>query len=180
MHPLTEANLHNDCSGESMAHMRYLIYADQAEKEGFRQVARLFRAIAFAGKVHATNHFKRMDRKLSNALGEAPFGSGTTSQNLQYGIDGETFEIEEMYPVYREVAKFQGEKAAWLSFYYAWNTEMIHKRMFEEAKQLVDSGKDWKEAKVHVCTVCGFTGEGEAPDRCPFCGAKREAFKEFP
>ena len=179
MHPMTEANLHNAFSGESMAHMRYNLYAGVVDKEGFKQVGRLFRAIAFAEQVHATNHLTRMPLGPAAAMGEAPMGVGSTSQNLQFGVDGETFEIEEMYPAYLEVAKMQGEKTAQLSFTYAWNTEKIHQKLFKEAKQLVDSGKDWKQVKVHVCEVCGYTGEGEGPDKCPFCGATKEAFKSF-
>ena len=28
----------------------------------------------------------------------------------------------------------------------------------------------------YVCSVCGYTVEGEAPDRCPICGAVKEVF----
>ena len=28
----------------------------------------------------------------------------------------------------------------------------------------------------YVCSVCGYTAEGEAPEKCPICGAAREAF----
>jgi rubrerythrin len=38
------------------------------------------------------------------------FGLRSTSQNLQGGIDGETYEIDEMYPTYLETAKFQVKK----------------------------------------------------------------------
>jgi rubrerythrin len=180
MHPITEGNLHNAFSGESMAHMRYTVYANAAEKEGFPNVAKLFRVIAFAEKIHATNHLMRMPITPSHALGEAPMGVGKTIQNLQFGVDGETFEIEEMYPTYREIAKMQGEKAAFVSFDYAWSTEKIHQKMFLKAKATVESGKDLDPKKMHVCEVCGYTGEGDAPDKCPFCGAKKEMFKEFP
>ena len=60
MRKMTEANLREAFSGESQAHMRYLIYADQAEKDGKPNVANLFRAIAYAEWVHATNHFKAL------------------------------------------------------------------------------------------------------------------------
>ena len=180
MHPMTEANLHNAFAGESMAHLRYTVYAERAEREGFKNVARLFRAIAHAERIHAGNHLVRMPIVGGEALGGAPFGVGKTSQNLQFGIDGETFEINEMYPAYREVAIMQGEKAAQQSFEYALETEKVHQKMYQEAKVLVDQGKDWKPAKVQVCSVCGYTMEGDAPDRCPICGAKHEAFKEFP
>ncbi len=28
----------------------------------------------------------------------------------------------------------------------------------------------------YVCKVCGYTAEGEAPEKCPVCGAGKEAF----
>jgi rubrerythrin len=176
---MTEADLHNAYAGESMAHMRYLIFATRAEKEGFKNTARLLRAIAFAEQVHATNHFMRMPRAAAPMAGEVPFGLGTTSQNLQYGIDGETFEINEMYPVYKETAIFQGEKAVVTSFDWALQTEKVHQKLFTDAKEAVDQGKDWKPSKVQICETCGYTMEGEAPDKCPICGAKKEGFKEF-
>jgi rubrerythrin len=111
--------------------------------------------------------------------GEAPFGLGTLSQNLQFAIDGETFEINEMYPVYKETAIFQDEKAVVTSFHYALQTEKVHQRLFIEAKAMADQGKDWKSEKVQICETCGYTMEGDAPDKCPICGAKKERFKEF-
>jgi len=58
MHAMTKENLEAAFAGESQAHMKYLIFADQAEKDGFPNIARLFRANAFAEQVHATGHFK--------------------------------------------------------------------------------------------------------------------------
>ncbi len=179
MHPMTESNLHNAYAGESMAHMRYTIFAAEAEKDSFKNTARLLRAIAFAEQVHATNHFIRMPRAAAPMAGEAPFGLGTLSQNLQFAIDGETFEINEMYPVYKETAIFQDEKAVVTSFNYALQTEKVHQRLFIEAKAMADQGKDWKSEKVQICETCGYTMEGDAPDKCPICGAKKERFKEF-
>jgi len=92
--------------------MRYLIWGDLAEKQGFPNVARLFRSIASAETVHATNHFRELKGQFGDALcsSMAVFGVGTTSQNLQGGIEGETYEISEMYPTYLETAKYQSEK----------------------------------------------------------------------
>ncbi|MBE7702836.1 MAG: NADH peroxidase [Cyanobacteria bacterium SIG28] len=33
--------------------------------------------------------------------------------------------------------------------------------------------------KKFVCTVCGYTAENEAPEFCPVCKAKKEAFNEL-
>lgn len=53
MHKMTKANLESAFSGESQAHMKYLLFAEKAEKENFPNIARVFRAIAFAEQVHA-------------------------------------------------------------------------------------------------------------------------------
>jgi len=54
----TEENLKNAFAGESQAHMKYMTFADKAEKEDLPNVARLFRANSFAEQVHAANHLR--------------------------------------------------------------------------------------------------------------------------
>lgn len=92
---------------------------------------------------------------------------------------GETFEIEEMYPTYIEVAKFQEEKGAQKSFEWSYGTEKMHKKLFEKAQQAVEAGTDVDMGPVQVCGVCGYTLEGEAPDKCPLCSAPKEKFTAF-
>ena len=167
MRKMTEDNLSDAFTGESQAHMKYLIFANKAEEERRPNIARLFRAIAYAEQVHATGHF--------NKLGLL---SGT-ADNLQEAIDGETYEVEEMYPAFRVVAELQGEKGALQSINFAFEAEKIHAGMYQKAKQEVESGSDVKLDDVYVCPVCGHTAEGEAPDRCPVCGATREKFVKF-
>jgi rubrerythrin len=84
-----------------------------------------------------------------------------------------------MYPVYLEVAKFQGEKGAQKSFEWACGTEKMHKQLYEKALDQVSSGIDVKLGPIQVCEVCGYTLEGEAPDKCPLCGASGDKFSEF-
>ena len=64
-----------------------------------------------------------------------------TSEDLQIGIDGENFEVEEMYAVYLEVAHAQKEYAAEISYRYAWEAEKTHVAFFKRAKDAADSGK---------------------------------------
>ena len=110
----------------------------------------------------------------------AVFGLGNTSQNLQGGINGETFEITEMYPTYLEVAKYQKEKGAQQSFHYALSAEKTHAALFQKAKQAIDSGKkDVELGPVQICLVYGWTHEGEIPDKCPVCGGIKEKFQTF-
>ena len=172
MRKMTKSNLSQKMvtkqfAGESQAHMRYLIFAGEAEKEGFPQVARLFRAIAFAEQAHATNHLRTL-----GGVGESP-------ANLQVAIDGETFEVDEMYPAYKAVAELQDEKGAVRSTHYALEAEKVHAGMYQKARQSVLAGKDVEIGDIYICEVCGWTVEGEAPDRCPICGATRDKFRKF-
>lgn len=164
---MTEDNLKVAFAGESQAHMRYLIFAQKAEEEGRPNLARLFRAISYAEQVHATNHFK--------ALGDL----NESAANLQMAIDGEIYEVEEMYPAFNAVAKLQNEKSAEQSTNFAWQAEKVHAGMYQEAQQAVDSGKDADVGDVYICGVCGWTVEGEAPDSCPICGAPKDKFRKF-
>ncbi len=167
MHEMTKQNLQNAFSGESQAHMKYLIFADIAEKEGKLNVARLFRAIAYAERVHAGNHLKVFG------------GIGTSVDNLPVAISGEHFEVEEMYPAYLAEAEKQGEKNAARSAHYALEAEKIHETMYKKTKVAVDANKDIDSVDFYVCPVCGFTAENEYPDFCPICGVKKEMFKKF-
>ena len=178
---MTEQNLINAFGGESQAHMRYLHFANQAKKEGFNNVTRLFGAIAYAEYVHAGDHYREL-RHLNGgfvANSMAVFGPGDTKKNLKLAIDGENFEIEEMYPVYLEVAKFQEEKGAQRTFEWAYGTEKMHKILYEKALDSINSGNDVELDKIQVCEVCGYTLEGEAPDNCPLCNASKDKFTEW-
>jgi len=167
MYKMTQANSEAAFAGESQAHMKYLIFAARAEQEGFPEVARLFRAISYAEQVHATNHFK--------TLGNL----GQTASNLESAIAGETYEVHEMYPAFEAVSKLQEEKSATRSNQWALAAEKVHAGMYEQARQAVLAGDDTRVGTVHVCSVCGWTLEGEAPDKCPLCGARKEKFIKF-
>ncbi len=167
MKAITQNNLKDAFAGESQAHMKYTIFADVAEAEGLPEVARLFRAIAYAERVHATNHLRELG------------GIGNTAANLQTGIDGEHFEVTEMYPAYHAVAKLQEEKGAMLSTHYALEAEKIHEALYTEAKQLVEAGKDLKGAPIYICPKCGYTVIGDPPDKCPVCSLSKKEFRQF-
>jgi len=167
MRDMTRANLKDALAGESQANVKYLAFAAQAEKEGKPNIARLFTAIAHAERVHATNHLRELG------------GIGNTAANLEAAIGGETFEVDEMYAAYLEVADTQEEKGAHRSMTYAIEAEKIHAAMYADVLKAVAAGKDADIGTVHICPVCGFTHIGEPPDRCPVCKAKKELFKAF-
>jgi len=163
----TEENVKAAFAGESQAHMKYKAFADAAEKENLANVARLFRANSYAEQVHATNHLKTLA------------GIQKTAQNLQAAMDGENYEVEDMYPAFKSVAESEGEKAAVYWFSAALEAEKVHAGLYKKAKEVVEEGQDLAYFPIHVCSVCGFTVEGDAPDKCPVCGAPKEKFIKY-
>ena len=157
----SEQNLRDAFAGESQANRKYLAFAKKAERDGYSQVAKLFRAAAEAETVHAHAHLK--------ALGEI----GSTADNLKVAVAGETHEFKNMYPAMIEEAKEEGNKTAERSFTFANEVEKIHAQLYQKALNNLDS---LEEADYYVCSVCGMTVENEPPDKCPVCGAKASAF----
>jgi rubrerythrin len=178
---MTNDFLHSAYGGESMAHMRYLTWAEKAAKEGFKNIAKLFEAIAYAERVHANNHYKEIGGEADDAtvVAGAVFGTNKTVDNLQGAINGELHEVDQMYPVYLNTAKLQEEKGAERSFHYALEAEKIHADLFAQAQNAAKDGKDMELESVYICPICGHTVLDGAPDNCPVCGAKKEVYKQF-
>ena len=181
MKAMTQDNLRSAYGGESQAHMRYRIWSDKANKDGFPTVARLFMATSDAEEVHATLHFKALKDEKGDfsVTSGGGFGLGTTSENLQGAINGETFEVNEMYPAYIAVAEMQNEKVALSAMKFAIEAEKVHAELYTKAKEAVDSGKDLEAKKIYICPVCGFISITGEEDNCPICKAKKELFKEY-
>jgi rubrerythrin len=159
----TQKDLMDAFAGESQANRKYLAFAQKAEVEGFKQIAKLFRAAAEAETVHAHNHLREAG------------GIKSTKENLEAAISGETFEFQKMYPAMIEDAKAEGKEGALKSFTYANEVEKIHAELYKKALAAMGSNQD---VDYFVCQVCGNTAEGEAPDECPVCKAKKQAFKK--
>jgi rubrerythrin len=167
MQAATEKNLKDAFAGESQAHMKYMAFADQAEREKLANVARLFRAASFSEQMHATNHLRALS------------GIGKTLENVEAALGGESFEIATMYPEYVALAVEEGEKKAQGSMEDALAAEKVHAAAYTRAKEAVAGGKDVELGKVWVCGHCGFTMEGDPPDRCPCCNVPKDRFREF-
>jgi len=167
LNPMTKESLAAAFAGESQAAEKYMVFAEQAEEEGYPHVAKLFRAISFAETRHARNHFRVMG------------GIGSTADNLAAAFGGESFEVDEMYPAYHEIAKLQENHQAVRSINYALKSEVDHKGMYTAAREQVLAGKDIADQPVNVCLACGHTIIGDAPDKCPYCGATAELYRTF-
>lgn len=160
----TQKDLMDAFAGESQANRKYLAFAKKAEAEGFKQIAKLFRAAAEAETIHAHNHLREAG------------GIKGTKENLETAINGETFEFQKMYPGMIEDAKAEAIVGALKSFVYANEVEKIHAELYKKALAALGSTPD---TDYYVCQVCGNTVEGEAPDECSVCKAKKQVFKKI-
>ena len=163
----TMENLAAAFAGESQANRRYLAFAAKAEKDGFPQVAKLFRAAAEAETIHAHAHLRVMG------------GINSTLENLEAAIDGEAHEFKEMYPEFLAEAEKEGNKKAVVSFKNAMPVEEVHHDLYAKALEAVKGGGDLPEASIHICPVCGHTVEDGVPDNCPVCNVPGNKYLEI-
>jgi rubrerythrin len=156
-------NLKEAFAGESQASQKYLAFAKKAEKEGFHNIATLFRTAAEAERIHAEGHLGALD------------GIRSTSENLAAAIAGETYEFTQMYPPMVKQAEAEGHKARRM-FDYAVKAEAVHARLYQLALEAVQKGQDLPETKIYLCPVCGDIEFGNPPESCPVCRAKGSSF----
>jgi rubrerythrin len=173
----TLENLQTAYSGEMNAHGRYLVFAERADSDGYRQVASLFRALAASEQIHADQH-----ARVIQALGATPRHVSATTpalstpENLRTVIDGERWERAYMYPAYIRQASAEGQAEAVRAFTYATTSEAGHAVLCTAALKNLAQMKDSKPYRV--CSVCGYVEE-TAPDSCRGCGSPKERFTEI-
>ncbi len=163
----TKENLMAAFAGESQANRKYLAFSRKAEKEGFKNVARIFHAIAEAETIHALKHFE-----IAGKVGE-------TLDNLKAAAEGENYEFTQMYPEFIKAAEEEGDKKALQTFEYANAAEKVHGGIFNDLKAAVARGEDVEDKGVELCPVCGWVGMEPIPDKCPICNTARKAFQKF-
>ena len=130
----TEENLKAAFAGESQANRRYLYFAQKADVEGYNDVATVFRSTAEGETGHAHGHLEFLEEVGDPATGE-PIGS--TDQNLNAAIQGETHEYTDMYPGMAKTARDEGfdEIADW--FETLAKAERSHANRFTKALESV-------------------------------------------
>lgn len=161
--PDLDAKLRAAFAGESQAHVRNLAYARRAGEEGHPQVARLFKAVAEAEKVHAEEYLKFLEGVV-----------GATEENLKRAFENELKAKQDIYPdLVKEAFRLGREDVAW-SFIRSRDVEGRHAELYKDALNALVNDRD---LDYHVCTVCGYVFEGDPPDECPVCKSGREKFK---
>jgi len=162
----TILNLNKAFRGETNAAHRYELYAQKADKEGYYQVGKLFRAISMAESIHRNNH-----RAAILNIGGKPdvieydkVTVASTKENLKYQIQGENYENKKMYPSFIKQAKIDKANQAVTSFTYARDTEIQHAKLVKEA--LANLGKN-KTMSYCVNRISGATTEIIPSGKCP-------------
>jgi len=163
--PATLDNLKEAFAGESQANQKYRAFAKKAEQDGLLNIARLFRATAEAERIHAEGHLKSLD------------GVGSTAENLQTAIDGETYEFTTMYPPMLAQAEADDHKAKRM-FGYAVQAEAVHARLYKMALEAAKAGKDL-DVEFYLCPVCGYIEIGKPTEPCPICKTRPEKFVQI-
>jgi len=159
----TKENLDDAFAGESQANQKYRAFAKKAEKEGFPNIARLFKTTAEAERIHAEGHLGALE------------GIGSTVDNLECAIGGETYEYTEMYPPMLEQAEADKHRAR-VMFNFALKVEEVHAGLYTKALEAAKRGEDLAESEIYLCPVCGHIELGEPPASCPVCGTKGERY----
>jgi len=155
--PTTKENLKEAFAGESQANQKYRAFAKKAERDGFPNIAKLFKTAAEAERIHAEGHLNALD------------GIGTTVENLKEAIDGETYEYKEMYPPMLAQAEADNHKAKRM-FKYAVEAEDVHAQLYKLALAAAEQGKDLDVTDFYLCPVCGHIEFGKPEENCPICG----------
>jgi rubrerythrin len=177
----TEKNLLTAFAGESQARNRYSYFANQADKEGFKQIAFIFQETADQEREHAKRYYKFLEGGEVEISGMFPAGViGSTLENLKAAAAGENHEWGVMYPDFAKVARKEGFKDIATVFEAIAVAEKQHEKRYKALAANIKAGRVFKRSKKVVwrCRNCGYLHEGtEAPQVCPACAHAQAHFE---
>jgi rubrerythrin len=179
----TAKNLLTSYAFESQATTRYSFFADQAERDGYIQIASIFKETAAQECEHALRFFKFFNGGELEIT--ARFLTGVvnaTLDNLLSAADLEKFVHSELYPGFAKIGREEGFNRAadvWDAISVA---EVQHEKTFRGLAANVETGKSFsrESSMAWRCINCGFIHEGQrAPDKCPACVRPSNYFEIF-
>ena len=168
----TQENLLKAFAGESMARNKYTYFAEQARKENLIWIAEVFEETAGNERAHAQEEYEQMKDgdKMTNTYDIQT--QGTTLDNLNQSLAGETFEYKEMYKGFAETARAEGETESARLFTEIMETEEKHAERYHILADRLEAGTLF-ESETEIewkCLNCGYIHKGtSAPDKCPLC-----------
>jgi rubrerythrin len=169
----TEKNLLASFAGESQARNRYTYFASAASKEGYEQIANIFKETAENEKEHAKVFFKYLEGGDVEITAAYPAGTiEETKANLEAAANGENTEWSKLYADFGKMAAKEGFPEIARSFEQIARAEKFHEARYRKLIANLASGEVFKKktpVKWH-CTNCGYIFEGAAaPAECPAC-----------
>jgi rubrerythrin len=174
----TVENLKAAIIGETTASAKYAAYGKKAKEEKFDKIAKLFEAASKAEAIHAQKHtavLEKMGLKMDPIT--TKFDVKSTKENLMDAINGESHEVDSMYPGFIKKAKEEGKDDAAGSFDFAFQVEKAHLALYKGALDALGKN-DFKALAdfYSVCPTCGNTIPGKAPANCNICGVPGKDF----
>ena len=167
----TEANLLAAFAGESQARNKYTYYESKAKKEGYEQIAAIFKETADNEKEHAKLWFKQLHG------GEVP----STLDNLKDAAKGENYEWTDMYATFAKEAKEEGFDHIAFLFEEVGKIEKNHEERYMTLIENLEKDLVFKKGEdtVWICRNCGHVYVGkEAPKVCPVCSHPQSYFEQ--
>ena len=179
-YPETVKRLMYAVAGEIEANAKYRAFADVAEKEGRKGIAAIFRVIAEAELQHADHEFA-IAQSLSKVTRPKAdkVTVGTTKENLQAAIKGETEEYTKMYPECINIAEKEHMVDARLIFILAKLAEAVHAGIYADLLRNIDKFDKDTYAQVYRCPECGNIILKVRPKYCPICAEPGEDLKDY-
>lgn len=165
----TEQNLRDAFSAESEARNKYYFFSAAAKKDGYEQIAEIFRITAENEKEHAEIWFKELGGMGSN-----------TEKNLESAAKGEHFEWSDMYESYAADAEEEGFTALAEKFRMIGAIEKEHEQRYRKLIKNMKNGEVFERGSIKIweCRNCGhITVATSAPKVCPVCGKKQAYFE---
>jgi rubrerythrin len=169
-----------DCfCANSMAHVRYLLFAQKAKEENFPGIAHLFRALALSRYTRASEQYHLVNELIGTRAVSTDtfFIFARTMDNLERARDAEAGEANELLPAYAAVAESQGEEGAARSLK---RSAVISRRraalLDDVIRKTKHAAEEPKIDGLYVCRACCHFTDLIAQEGCPVCGSERTGF----
>ena len=159
----TEENLKIAFARESQASQRYRAFARRARKDGYPNIARLFKLASEVERIHAQGNL--------NALNIV----GTTLENLNTAIARERNENRTMYPSILKQAITDNHKAR-LIIENNIKSKEAHSKLYFAALAAINEGKDLTTGELYLCPFCGNILADKRDKNCTVCSAPSNRF----
>ncbi len=177
----TEQNLLKSFAGESQARNRYVMFAKQARKEGYEQIAAFFEETALDEQKHAQVFFSFLEGGPVEITATYPAGKvGSTPENLLAAAMGEQEEWEVLYSEFAAIAQEEGFPKIASKFKLIATVEKRHEARYRKLLSNIEAEEVFKrgEKKRWKCRECGYTHEGDkALENCPLCEHPKAFFE---